>query len=139
MGFQREDPLGGHPAPGHSTTRAGRPATAGWDCVYLRFCWGEVSRRILDAKRVPAVVISSLIEKTDQPNSSSPGNDLIKIIGTLGPRNNQQFLLKVLAKKLGKQYRLSLFDESVMGQRLLSFFLRSNGVFGWGFNSFSES
>jgi glycosyltransferase involved in cell wall biosynthesis len=62
--------------------------------------------------RVPSVVIPNFVTALNATSPAGRGTDLISV-GTLEPRKNQTYLLRVLAEaaKLGRRYTLSLVGD----------------------------
>jgi glycosyltransferase involved in cell wall biosynthesis len=88
--------------------------------VYLSdFVRQAVTRDIPATAKVPSLLVPNFIKPSAEASPQHPSGDLINI-GTLEPRKNQEFLLRVLAEaaRLGKRYRLTLVGDGPDRRRL---------------------
>ena len=77
------------------------------------FMQSIVNERLPETQCIPSVVIPNFIEDhVESPTSPTNNGDIISV-GTLEPRKNQAFILKVLAKcnALGHIYRLTIIGD----------------------------
>lgn len=88
--------------------------------IYLSdFVRQAVTQDIPAAAKVPSILVPNFIKPPPESSPRGPSGDLINI-GTLEPRKNQEFLLRVLAEavKLGKRYTLTLVGDGPDRRRL---------------------
>lgn len=86
-----------------------------------RFMENETLERIPAAAKVPRWVIPNSGIGPPEPNDKRLSAELITI-GTLEPRKNQEFLLRVVAHahSMGARYRLTIVGDGMLRRRLTS-------------------
>jgi glycosyltransferase involved in cell wall biosynthesis len=84
---------------------------------YLR---QTVEREVPEVSGVPSIVTPNFVFPCAQPPVSEPRADLVAV-GTLAPRKNQRYLLRVLAeaRRRGRRYTLDVIGDGPDKQRLI--------------------